>query len=121
MTLTSPTRTRSTLSCTYGPAATTVRIGARTCAATFSSMHAPAPEPYPKIELHVHLEGTVRADTLRDIAKRNDYPLPDDLESLYHFRDFEHFIEVWALTTNALRTEDDFRQMVVDYATEAAS
>jgi aminodeoxyfutalosine deaminase len=76
---------------------------------------------YPKIELHVHLEGTVRAHTLREIAKRNDYALPDDLESLYAFRDFRHFIEVWVLTTNALRTADDFRRMVVDYAAEAAS
>jgi hypothetical protein len=49
--------------------------------------------PDPKIELHVHLEGTVRPDTLRAIANRNDYALPDDLESLYQFRDFAHFIE----------------------------
>jgi aminodeoxyfutalosine deaminase len=75
----------------------------------------------PKIELHVHLEGTVRPDTLRAIAKRNDYALPEDLESLYVFRDFRHFIEVWILTTNALQTEADWRQMVVDYAEEAAS
>jgi aminodeoxyfutalosine deaminase len=79
------------------------------------------PAPDPKIELHVHLEGTVRPDTLREIAKRNDYALPDDLESLYRFRDFAHFIEVWILTTNALRTEVDFRQVVVDYAEEAAA
>jgi aminodeoxyfutalosine deaminase len=81
--------------------------------------------PYPKIELHVHLEGTVRAQTLLEIAKRNDYPLPADtvegLADLYRFRDFPHFIEVWILTTNALREEADFRQMVVDYAAEAAS
>jgi aminodeoxyfutalosine deaminase len=79
------------------------------------------PAPDPKIELHVHLEGTVRPDTLRAIAQRNDYALPDDLESLYRFRDFAHFIEVWILTTNALRTEVDFRQVVVDYAEEAAT
>lgn len=30
----------------------------------------------PKIELHVHLEGTVRAATLLDMAKRNDVGLP---------------------------------------------
>jgi aminodeoxyfutalosine deaminase len=77
--------------------------------------------PYPKIELHVHLEGTVRAPTLKEIARRNDYALPDDLESLYAFRDFRHFIEVWILTTNALRTAEDFRQVVTDYAAEAAS
>jgi len=74
---------------------------------------------YPKIELHVHLEATVKPQTLREIARRNDYALPDDLESLYVFRDFRHFIEVWVLTTNALQTAADFRQMVVDYAAEA--
>jgi aminodeoxyfutalosine deaminase len=80
---------------------------------------------YPKIELHVHLEGTVRAGTLLAIAKRNDYALPADtvegLAELYRFRDFRHFIEVWILTTNALKQEQDYRQMVVDYAAEAAS
>jgi aminodeoxyfutalosine deaminase len=81
----------------------------------------PRTAPDPKIELHVHLEGTVRPNTLRAIAKRNDYALPEDLESLYVFRDFRHFIEVWVLTTNALQTEADWREMVVDYAQEAAS
>jgi aminodeoxyfutalosine deaminase len=80
---------------------------------------------YPKIELHVHLEGTVRPETLLQIARRNDYALPADtvegLAELYAFRDFRHFIEVWILTTNALQTEEDFRQIVVDYAAEAAA
>ena len=79
----------------------------------------------PKIELHVHLEGTVRPKTLLEIARRNDYALPADtvegLAGLYEFSDFEHFIEVWILTTNALRTRDDFHQVVVDYAAEAAA
>ncbi len=80
---------------------------------------------YPKIELHVHLEGTVRPRTLLEIARRNDYPLPADSEeglaALYDFRDFNHFIEVWVLTTNALRTADDFRRVVVEYGREAAT
>src|SRR5690348_5017449 len=101
------------------PAGTTWLSGTRTRLSSYASSHVPAPDP--KIELHVHLEGTVRAETLREIAKRNDYALPEDLESLYRFRDFEHFIEVWILTTNALRTAEDFRQVVSDYAAEAAS
>ena len=77
--------------------------------------------PYPKIELHVHLEGTVRMQTLRQIAKQNDYPLPDDLEGLRRFRDFRHFIEVFELRMGALQTYDDLRTVVVEYAAEAAS
>ena len=67
----------------------------------------------------------MRAPTLLEIAKRNDYALPADtvegLQELYRFTDFGHFIEVWILTTNALKKEEDYRQMVVDYAAEAAS
>ena len=79
--------------------------------------------PYPKIELHVHLEATIQPETLLAIAKRNGETLPADtvegLRELYRFRDFDHFIEVWILTTNCLRTEEDFRQVVVGYAEEA--
>jgi aminodeoxyfutalosine deaminase len=81
--------------------------------------------PCPKIELHVHLEGTVRPATLLQIARRNEVALPADsvegLHDLYRFRDFAHFIEVWILTTGALRTEEDFRQVVLDYAREASA
>src|SRR5215467_11951646 len=81
--------------------------------------------PYPKIELHVHLEGTVRPAALLQIARRNGVALPADsvqeLTAFYEFRDFRHFLDVWWLTTGALRTERDFRQVVVDYAAEAAA
>ncbi len=80
--------------------------------------------PSPKIELHVHFEGTVRPATLLDLARRNDVALPADtvegLAELYAFRDMQHFIEVWILTTQALRTRDDFRQVVVGYVAEAS-
>jgi aminodeoxyfutalosine deaminase len=78
---------------------------------------------YPKIELHVHLEATIAPATLLEIARRNDYALPvntiEGLAELYRYRDFDHFIEIWILTTNALRHYDDFRQVAVDYAEEA--
>jgi aminodeoxyfutalosine deaminase len=99
-------------------------VGRRLVAPHSGSMGEPT-VTYPKIELHVHLEGTVRPKTLLEIARRNDYPLPADTEEglaeIYDFRDFRHFIEIWVLTTNALQTEEDFRQVVVEYAREAAS
>jgi aminodeoxyfutalosine deaminase len=80
---------------------------------------------FPKIELHVHLEGAVRPHTLIDLAQRNGFELPADspeqLAELYRFRDFDHFIQVWIMTTNVLRHADDFRRITVDYAAEAAS
>ena len=44
-----------------------------------------------------------------------------ELAAIYEFRDFPHFLDVWSMTTSALRTEQDFRQVVVDYAAEAAA
>jgi aminodeoxyfutalosine deaminase len=80
---------------------------------------------YPKIELHVHVEGSVKPRRLLEIAKRNGVGLPatteEELAELYRFRDFAHFIEIWIMTTHALRTERDFREIVVDYAEEAAA
>ena len=79
--------------------------------------------PYPKIELHVHFEGAVRPETLLRLAHRNGVVLPvatgEELVDLYRFRDFDHFIEVWLLIARALRASD-FREIVVEYAEEAA-
>ncbi len=83
------------------------------------------PPTTPKIELHVHLEGTVKPPDLFEIASRNRFALPAqdaaELAQLYRFRDFEHFLELWTLTTPALQKERDFRQVVATYAEEAAS
>ena len=80
---------------------------------------------YPKIELHVHLEGTLRPHTLIAIAKKNGVELPADtpegLADLFHFTDLPHFIEIWLMVTACLRTADDFRRITVDYAGEAAA
>jgi aminodeoxyfutalosine deaminase len=82
-------------------------------------------EPFPKVELHVHLEGAVRPPDLLRIARRNGVSLPAgdeaSLTEMYRFRDFEHFIELWIMTTHAIRTATDFREIVVGYAREAAS
>lgn len=76
--------------------------------------------PYPKIELHVHLEGAVSPAALIACAKRNDFALPvqtvEELADYMRFTDFEHFIAAWMATTRALRTEQDYRELVVDYA-----
>ncbi|MEV4642472.1 adenosine deaminase [Actinoplanes sp. NPDC049548] len=69
-----------------------------------------------RIELHVHFEGSVRPHTLAAIARRNRLPVPQPVDG---FRDLHHFIDMWNVTTACLRTPDDFRRIVVDYAAEA--
>lgn len=78
---------------------------------------------YPKIELHVHLEGAVSPAVLLAAARRNGFALPvrtvEELADFMRFRDFEHFIESWFATTPALQTEQDYRELVLDYARRA--
>ena len=83
----------------------------------------PAVTAYPKIELHVHLEGAVSPELLFAAARRNGCSLPfDSVEALreyMRFRDFDHFIEAWLATTTVLRTAEDYRELVLDYARRA--
>ncbi len=81
------------------------------------------PPPYPKIELHVHLEGAVSPELLFAAARRNGCALPFDtveaLRDYMRFRDFDHFIEAWLATTTVLRSAEDYRELVLDYARRA--
>ncbi len=65
----------------------------------------------PKIELHVHMEGSIRPETLLTLAKRNHVSLPVDsvegLERWYTFTDFSHFIDIYRFFAKCLRTADD--------------
>jgi aminodeoxyfutalosine deaminase len=81
--------------------------------------------PCPRIELHVHLEATIRPERLLELGRRNDVKLPArtvrGLEKFCRFSGFDRFIEVWVKTTSVLRHHQDFRQVVVDYAGELAA
>src|SRR3954464_824149 len=66
----------------------------------------------PKAELHIHLEGSIRPATLLTLAQRNgvDIGSKDEagLRELYRFRDFRHFIELYGVILEAIRTPEDF-------------
>jgi aminodeoxyfutalosine deaminase len=79
--------------------------------------------PYPKIELHVHFEATVRPELLLELGRRNGVELPassvEGLRRFYQVDSFEQFIARWIATSRALCRADDFREVVVDYAERA--
>ena len=55
----------------------------------------------PKAELHLHLQGSIRPATLLELARRHHVDLPaediDGLRRWFRFRDFAHFVEVFAI------------------------
>ncbi|HNS50111.1 MAG TPA: adenosine deaminase [Anaerolineae bacterium] len=76
----------------------------------------------PKVELHVHLEGSIRPATLLALAARNNVTPPaTDLEGLrrfYRFTDFPHFIRVYLTISRCLRTADDFDLIAYEFGAD---
>ncbi|MCB9445866.1 MAG: adenosine deaminase [Ardenticatenaceae bacterium] len=66
----------------------------------------------PKVELHVHLEGSIQPVTLLQLARRNHKTLPantvDGLRRWYTFTDFDHFIEVYMTICSCIANAADF-------------
>lgn len=78
----------------------------------------------PKVELHVHLEGSIRPDTLLRLAARNGISLPvshpEDFADWYRFTDFPHFVEVYLTLSGAIRTPEDLHDVTRDFLLEQA-
>lgn len=78
----------------------------------------------PKAELHIHLEGSVRPATLLALAKRNGIALPfadeAEIREFYRFRDFNHFLAVYDLICDSIRTPDDLTLMTYELGAAAA-
>jgi aminodeoxyfutalosine deaminase len=78
----------------------------------------------PKAELHVHLEGSIRPNTLLTLARRNGIQLPVADESAlgawYNFRNFAHFLEVYITVSSCLRTLEDYELITYEFGAEMA-
>ncbi len=78
----------------------------------------------PKVELHVHLEGSIRPATLLELASRNQVQLPasdeESLKEFYRFRDFDHFVDVYFTITRCLRTPQDYALIAYQFGCDCA-
>lgn len=70
----------------------------------------------PKAEIHIHVEGATDAETFYQIARRNHVELPtsslEEWKSFFEFRDFSHFIQVYAAAVQGLQTPEDYALII---------
>ncbi len=76
-----------------------------------------------KVQLHCHLEGTVRAATFRALAAKHGVELGEraDPARTYAFTSFGEFLLLFAKVTETLRESDDFARVARDYVVDAAA
>jgi adenosine deaminase len=76
----------------------------------------------PKVDLHLHLEGSMRATTVVELAERYGVDLPEGLrDGRYEFRDFRHFIDEFVAGIACLRELDDFRRIAYELVEDEAA
>jgi adenosine deaminase len=79
----------------------------------------------PKVELHLHIEGTLEPEMVFQLAAKHGvalkYPSVDALRAAYSFGDLQSFLDIYYAGCDVLRDEDDFRAMAAAYFDRAAA
>ncbi len=87
---------------------------------------APRAEPdvfdaLPKVELHCHVEGTVRPATVLELARRSGRPLTvDDPTELYRYTSLDTFLAIFWLVQELLSTPDDWARAAYESLLDGA-
>jgi adenosine deaminase len=78
----------------------------------------------PKVELHLHLEGSIAPRTLLELAQRNGVEIPArtvaEVERLFCFRDFSDFLGVFMNLARAIVSGEDFARLAYELGHDLA-
>jgi adenosine deaminase len=76
----------------------------------------------PKVELHCHVEGTVRPTTVLELAAKAGRPLPvDDPAELYRYDSLDSFLAVFWLVQETLVTPEDWARIAYESLIDGAA
>ena len=76
----------------------------------------------PKVELHCHVEGTMRPGTVVELAGRNGLALPsDDPTALYHYVSLDDFLRVFWLVQSTLGGRADWARLAYESVLDAGA
>jgi adenosine deaminase len=74
----------------------------------------------PKVELHCHLAGAVRAATFLELAKKNGIEVPQHASAgQFHWQTLDDFLQSYRLVSQSLHTRDDFRRTAYETLEDA--
>ncbi len=78
---------------------------------------------FPKVELHLHLEGGAPPAFVRGLAQEKSIDLSGIFQpdGSYAYRDFWHFLEVYEAATSVLQTPEDFGRLTRAVLAESAA
>lgn len=83
---------------------------------------ATALERLPKVELHCHVEGTMRPQTVVDLAGKNGVALPSqDPTALYHYTSLDTFLDVFWLVQSTLVDRGDWARLAHESIVDGAA
>jgi adenosine deaminase len=69
----------------------------------------------PKVELHCHVEGTLRPATVVDLARKHDIALPtDDVDRIYDYATIYEFLEIFRLVNSTVVERDDLARVAYE-------
>jgi len=75
----------------------------------------------PKVELHCHVEGTVRPTTVMELARKAGRPLPvDDPAELYRYSSLDTFLEIFWLVQETLTEPADWERIAYESLIDGA-
>jgi len=77
----------------------------------------------PKVELHLHIEGTLEPEMMFSLAARHGIQLPyasvEAVRAAYAFRDLQSFLDLYYAGCAVLRDRSDFYALAMAYFTRA--
>ena len=78
----------------------------------------------PKVELHLHIEGSLEPELMFELAERNRVQIPfqtiEEVHAAYQFTDLQSFLDIYYQGANVLQTEQDFYDLTWAYFTRIA-
>ncbi len=81
-------------------------------------------EHMPKVELHLHIEGTLEPELMFKLARRNEIELPyqsfHEIRNAYHFTSLQSFLDIYYQGARVLQEEQDFYDLMWAYLQKAS-